>query len=88
MGNLNYESFAKDEKTIDAVVREFEIIGEAANRVSDEFKRGHTHIPFQNTIDMRNKLIHEYFGVNIKIVWDTIREDLPQLKQAIKETLE
>ncbi|MCK6462683.1 MAG: DUF86 domain-containing protein [Candidatus Pacebacteria bacterium] len=81
---LDYESLLKDKKTIDAVVRELEIIGEAANNLSDDFKKKHPEIPFRDMSDMRNVLIHEYFGVNTKIVWDTCQDDLPKLKEVIK----
>ncbi len=83
--NFDYAIFSNDKKTIDAVVRELEIIGEAANNLSDEFKNGYPKIPFRDMIDMRNILTHEYFGVNTKIVWDTCKEDLPNLKGIIKE---
>jgi len=80
---FNYESFCKDNKTIDAVVRELEIIGEASNNISDEFKKEHSEIPFRDIKDTRNRLIHEYFGVNQKIVWDTCQSDLKELKALI-----
>lgn len=81
---FGYQAFLKDKKTIDAVVRELEIIGEASNNLSDEFKNSQTEIPFRDIIDMRNLLTHEYFGVNTKIVWDTCQTDLPKLKEIIK----
>lgn len=81
--DFNYESLLKDKKTVAAVVREMEIIGEAANNLSDDFKKSHPEIPFRDMSDMRNVLIHEYFGVNIKIVWDTCQIDLPKLKEVI-----
>lgn len=83
--NFDYDVFSNDKKTVDAVVRELEIIGEAANNLSDEFKNGHPEIPFRDMIDMRNILTHEYFGVNTKIVWDTCKVDLPKLKEIIEE---
>lgn len=81
---FDYESFLKDKKTVDAVVRELEIIGEAANNLSDNFKQKHLEIPFRDMSDMRNVLIHEYFGVNAKIIWDTCQTDLTKLKEIIK----
>lgn len=81
---FDYQAFLKDKKTIDAVVRELEIIGEASNNLSDEFKNNQPKIPFRDIIDMRNLLTHEYFGVNAKIVWDTFKTDLPKLKEIIK----
>ena len=87
LNGFDYETFVKDKKTIDAVVRELEIIGEAANDLSDDFKKKHSEIPFREMADMRNVLIHEYFGVNAKIVWDTCKIDLPKLKEIIKSVI-
>ncbi len=81
---FTYESFKKDKKTIDAVVRELEIIGEASNNLTDDFKKNYPKIPFRDIVDMRNVLTHEYFGVNTKIVWDTYKENLPELKEVIE----
>ena len=85
---FSYESFLEDNKTVDAVVRELEIIGEASNNLSDGFKNNHPEIPFRDIIDMRNILAHEYFGVNKKIVWDTCQVDLKNLKKIIIEALQ
>lgn len=88
LAGIEYGVFAKDGKTIDATVRELEIIGEAANYLSDEFKNSHPKIPFRDMTDMRNILIHEYFGVNPKIVWDTCKNDLPSLRRIVEDYLE
>ena len=82
--DFNYEAFLKDKKTIDAVVRELGIIGEASSNLSQKFKDEYPAIPFRDITDMRNVLIHEYFGVNAKIVWDTCKIDLSNLKEVIK----
>lgn len=74
-----YETFLKDEKTADAVVRNFEIIGEAANRVDPDFKLIHPEIEWRQLADFRNRLIHEYFGVDYEIVWEIISENLDSL---------
>jgi uncharacterized protein with HEPN domain len=71
----------------DAVVRQIEIIGEAARNVSDTFREKHAKIPWGKIIGIRNKIIHEYFNVNYAIVWDTITDDLPVLKKSIKNIL-
>lgn len=71
----------------DAVIRQVEIIGEAANNVSDEFQEKHSKLPWGKMIGIRNKVIHEYFNVNYSIVWDTIKEDLPIVKKSIKKIL-
>jgi uncharacterized protein with HEPN domain len=87
MVGLTFEQFSKDTKTVDAVIRNFEIIGEAANNISQEFQNTHSEIPWNRIISMRNRLIHEYFGVNEEIVWDTCKEKLPVLKKQMEEVL-
>lgn len=87
VGNFSFEEFEKDEKTIYAVVRAIEIIGEAIKNIPASVKRSHKEIPWKDATDMRNKLIHEYFGVNIKVVWKTIQEDIPELKEKMAELL-
>jgi uncharacterized protein with HEPN domain len=87
LNSFTYELFVKDKKTIDAVVREIEIIGEASNNLTDDFKKKYPKIPFRDIIDMRNVLSHEYFGVNAKVVWDTYEKNLPELKGIIEAYL-
>lgn len=82
-GNLNFADFSKDEKTIDAVIRNFEVMGEAVNNLSDEIKSKNVDLPWRKIISMRNKIIHEYFGVDLEIIWQTIKEDLPEFKKQI-----
>ncbi len=84
---LNYDEFVKNSLIIDAVVRKFEIIGEASKLLSDNFVRAHPEIPVRDMADMRNKLIHEYFGVQLEIVWGTAKNDLPELKSSLKPLL-
>ncbi len=62
-----------------AVIRPLEIIGEAAGRVSEETRQSHPEIPWQQMIGMRNRLIHEYFRIDVEAVWDTVHKDLPEL---------
>lgn len=82
------EGFLKNEEKKDAVARNLEIIGEAAAKISHKTKQRYPNIQWRDIIDMRNRLIHEYFGVDFKIVWNVIKEELPilhkQLKQIIK----
>jgi len=84
---LKFEEFCKDRKTYSAVIREFEIIGEAAGKLPDEPRRSHPHIAWQDIKDFRNLLTHEYFGVDLEIVWKIIQEDLPDLMAAVREIL-
>ena len=84
---LSFEEFSADSKTIDAIVRNLEIIGEATKRVSEETKAKYSEIPWKLMAGTRDKLIHEYFGVNLQTLWKSVREDLPPVKQAIKSLL-
>jgi uncharacterized protein with HEPN domain len=77
------EIFFSDRKTQDAVVRNLEIIGEAIKRVSVTMKEAHTDIAWKPIGGMRDKLIHDYFGVNLQLVWDVVVRDLPDLKRKI-----
>ena len=83
--NLNYNKFSNNLLIIDAVVRNLEIIGEASKNLSKEIKILYPEIPWQEMAGMRNKVIHEYFGVNLKIVWKTIKKRIPEVKPKIKE---
>lgn len=87
LDSLTYEEFISNKMAVDAVVRELEIIGEASSNLSDEFRENHPDIQWRRMKDMRNFLIHEYFGVNTKVVWHTCKNDLPNLKLFIEETL-
>lgn len=64
---------------LSAIIRELEIIGEAGNMISEDFKIKHSQIPWKDLIGMRNRLIHAYFDVNLDIVWKTVSEDVPDL---------
>lgn len=79
----DFNSFSSDSIIQDAVIRQFEIIGEASSKLSEDFKTQYQSIPWKEIIGMRNKLIHDYFGVNIKFVWETVKQDLPGLKTEI-----
>lgn len=82
---LSFENFSNDKKTIDAVVRNIEIIGEAARNIPKEFTVNNPQVPWGRMISMRNKVIHEYFGVDLDILWKTINEDLPELKNQLRQ---
>jgi uncharacterized protein with HEPN domain len=85
---MSFEAFDKDAKTIDAVVRNIEIIGEAARNIPKDLVTQTPEIPWRRMSDTRNRVLHEYFGVDTKILWQTITEDLPPLKEQIKHLLE
>jgi len=86
--NLSYSEFIKDPTLMRAFVRSLEIIGEAAKNIDSDFKAKYPKIPWRSMAGMRDKLIHEYFGVNYMIVWETIKDSIKPLYQDIKELIE
>ena len=76
---ISFEEFIKDGKTVRAVIRSIEVIGEAASRISGEFREEHPDIPWQKIIGMRNRLIHVYFDIDLPVLWQTVKENLPSL---------
>lgn len=81
------EAFSRDKKTQDAVIRNFEIIGEAVKNLPSEITARHTNIPWRSIAGMRDRLIHHYFGVNLNLVWATIETRLDPLKKAVEEEI-
>ena len=77
--DLDFNSFIKDEKTVDAVVRNFEIIGEAANRIDPKFRQNNSDVEWERIRGLRNRIVHDYFGIDFKIVWSIIEDDLDKL---------
>ncbi|MBS4070546.1 uncharacterized protein with HEPN domain [Algoriphagus aquaeductus] len=84
---LTYDDFLRDDKTIDAVVRNFEIIGEASIRIEDDFKLDHPQIEWKKLRGFRNRIVHEYFGIDYEIVWSIIESDLEELIFQLEEIL-
>jgi uncharacterized protein with HEPN domain len=80
---MSFEKFIQDEKTIDAVIRNFEIIGEASNRLPDEFKSKYDNIDWMRIKGFRNRIVHDYFGIDHSIVWKIIESFLPRLIREI-----
>ena len=83
LGNMGYEEFQDNKMAVDAVIRELAVVGEAANNLSEEFIKNNPGLPFRDAIDMRNFLIHEYFGIDLAIVWQILQKDLPSLREAL-----
>jgi uncharacterized protein with HEPN domain len=84
---MDYKKFSKDDKTVYAVIRAVEIIGEAAASVPDEIRSKYPDIPWRDVKGMRNKLVHQYFGINMEVVWQTVQEDLPMLMPILENIL-
>ncbi|QTA79233.1 DUF86 [Desulfonema limicola] len=81
--DMGYEDFISDRKTYSATIRELEIIGEAVRNLSDELKNQYPDVVWQQIKSFRNKIVHEYFGIDYTIVWDVIKNELPILKSQI-----
>lgn len=86
--DLDYEDFAADAKTTFAVTRALEIIGEAVKKVPRSVRTRYPDVPWKDIAGMRDKLIHEYWGVNLKTVWKTVKEDIPPLKPVFEGILQ
>ena len=84
---MSFEEFVSDQRTIDAVVRRFSIIGEASNHVPEEICLANPHIPWVDMRAMRNFVVHEYFGVSEETLWDTIHDDLPGIVKPLQRLL-
>ncbi|NGZ02694.1 MAG: DUF86 domain-containing protein [Nitrospira sp. WS238] len=84
---IQKEQFNADRKTQDAVIRNLEIIGEATKRLSPTVKSAHPDIAWKPIAGMRDKLIHDYFGVNVELVWEVVERDLPVLYEKVQQLL-
>ena len=82
---LTLEDFTTDSKTVDAVIRNFEIIGEAANRLPEEFKEIHNAIDWHKIRGFRNRIVHDYFGIDYSIVWNIKETFLPQMIEQLQK---
>ncbi len=82
---MSDQQFYADDKTMDAVIRNFEIIGEAANRIPDELKDEYQKINWHKIRGFRNRIVHDYMGIDYEIVWEIICSDLDTLAQDIQE---
>jgi uncharacterized protein with HEPN domain len=87
VAGMDLEAFQTDDKTVSAVVRKLEIIGEAAKQIPEDMRQIHPGIPWKEMAGMRDKLIHFYFGVDHQLVWKAIRERLPRIKPEIEKML-
>jgi uncharacterized protein with HEPN domain len=82
--DMSFDQFKGDSKTVDAVIRNFEVIGEAANRLTENYKNNNPEIEWSHLRGFRNRIVHEYFGIDLEIVWHIIEENLPELLTVLK----
>ena len=85
ISGMSFDVFSKDRKSVDAVVRNLEIIGEASNRLPADFKNSHSQIQWHKVVGLRHRIVHEYFGIDLQIVWQILQKDLPSLREAISQ---
>jgi uncharacterized protein with HEPN domain len=85
---MGFDDFKNDRKTIDAVVRNFEIIGEASRFIPDEIKEKYENADWKGIVGLRNRIAHEYFDISLSIVWHIVMKELPTLEDQMKEILE
>lgn len=86
--DIEFDTFKKDRKTTDAVVRNFEIIGEASKYIPDDIKKEYPDVDWKGVVGLRNRIVHHYFGISLTIVWSITKDELPTLKKQIKHILE
>ena len=84
---MSYDEFVKDTKTVYAVIRAIEIIGEAVKNIPEEIRKKYPDIPWRSMAGMRDKVIHAYFGVKIERVWEVVKRDIPNLKPKFEKML-
>ncbi len=86
--NVTYESLVDNQMMVDAIIRNIEVIGEAASKLDEDFRTLHPDFPFRSAITMRNKLIHNYNEIDFKVVWDTVKLDIPELREMCEDLLQ
>jgi len=87
IAGMTFEQFIKDDKTVYAVIRALEIIGEAAKNIPEDVRSSYSEVPWREIAGMRDKLVHNYFGVDLEVVWKTASEDLSNLEPTIRRIL-
>jgi len=85
--DVEFETFCANDEKVFAVIRALEIIGEAAKNIPKSIRGRYTEIPWEDIVGMRNKVIHDYFGVDLEVIWKTLHEDLPPLQAAVAKIL-
>ena len=82
--NLSFEEFVKDTKTVNAVIRSLEVLGEAVKHLPDEIRNQAPDVPWRRMAGMRDKLIHDYFGVDLGIIWAVVHDELPSVYERVR----
>ena len=86
--NIDFEAFEEDTMCLDAVVRNLEIVGEAVRRLPEDFKESHHEIPWHRIAGMRNRIVHDYFGIDNGIIWQIVQADAPELLKQIDRIMQ
>ena len=87
LGDMDLDELSVDDKTSSAIIRKFEIIGEATKHLPEDLKELHPEIPWKSMSGMRDRLIHAYFGIDYKLVWEAIKIEIPKLKPQLQDIL-
>lgn len=87
IGSMGFEEFVKDAKTVNAVVRSIEVIGEASKHIPVSLREKYVELPWKEVIGMRDKLIHGYFGMDYETIWKAAKEDVPSLRKVVERML-
>ena len=87
MDDVSHEEFLQNRLLQDGVIRQLEVMGEAARNLSDDLRNEYPQIPWRQMIGLRNRMAHAYFNVDLQIVWEIVRGDIPDLKEKIKRIL-
>ncbi len=85
---MGFQEFSNDRKTVNATIRSLEVMGEAAKKIPEEVRQRYPRIPWREIAAMRDKLIHEYHGVDLEIVWETVKRDIPPLRESFQEVIQ
>jgi uncharacterized protein with HEPN domain len=87
IGIMSFEEFVKDAKTVNAVVRSIEVIGEASKHIPVSLRERYAELPWKEIVGMRDKLIHGYFGIDYETIWKASKEDIPSLRKVVQRML-
>lgn len=85
--DLTFDQFSKNEMAVDAVIRNFEVIGEAVKKIPKEVKQKYSDVEWNEAAGFRDVLIHDYFGIDLEAVWDTLKKNVPALKEKLTKVL-